>query len=358
MVKEVSGQFPLLTKTNYSDWAVMMRVMLHARGLWTAIQEGTYDEVEDQMAMEAILRGVPLEMASSLASKETAKDAWASLEASRRGSDRARMASAQRVRQQYENIKFMEGESLDDFALCLGKMVHELEVLGDPEPDRKVVAKYLRVVPKKFAQVAVAIESLLDLSTLSIEDVTGRLRTVEGRGEDEDGSATTAGGKLLLTEEQWQARYRERQNGEGSSNPSSKSGGKNRPRGPRKKKGAGGKDDRQTCHNCGKKGHWAKECRSPRREQANLGREEGDEESLLLGVCLLNDEPSPVPAGGLHIEEPRAQVLLGQAGDSDHVPGWFLDTGATSHRSGCAEAFSDLDRAVLGTVRFGDGSVV
>jgi hypothetical protein len=51
MVREVSGQFPLLTKTNYFDWSVMMRVMLHTRGLWATVKEGATDEVEDQMAM-------------------------------------------------------------------------------------------------------------------------------------------------------------------------------------------------------------------------------------------------------------------------------------------------------------------
>jgi hypothetical protein len=39
----------------------MMRVMLRARGLWTTIKEGATDEVEDQMAMEDLLRGMPLE---------------------------------------------------------------------------------------------------------------------------------------------------------------------------------------------------------------------------------------------------------------------------------------------------------
>jgi hypothetical protein len=48
--------------------------MLHVRGLWTAMKEGAIDEVEDHMAMEALLRGVPSEMASML------------------GSDRARMS--------------------------------------------------------------------------------------------------------------------------------------------------------------------------------------------------------------------------------------------------------------------------
>jgi hypothetical protein len=76
IVREVSRQFPLLTKTNYVDWLVMMKVMLRARGLWAVVKEGTTDEVDDQMTMEALLRSVPLEMAASLASKPSTKAAW------------------------------------------------------------------------------------------------------------------------------------------------------------------------------------------------------------------------------------------------------------------------------------------
>jgi hypothetical protein len=200
MVREMSGQFPLLTKTNYSDWSAMMRVMLRARGLRATVKEGATDEVEDQMAMEALLYGVPLEMAASFASKPFAKVAWDQLESSCLGSDRAHMASAQHVRRQYENITFHDSESLDDFALRLAKMVHELEILGDPEEPRKVAAKYLRVIPKKYTPIAVSIESVLDISTMSIDEITGWLRVVEGRGDQEE-EALVTGGKLLLTEE-------------------------------------------------------------------------------------------------------------------------------------------------------------
>jgi hypothetical protein len=90
------------------------------------------------------------------------------------------LASAQRVRRQYENIAFHDSEPLDDFALRLAKMVHELEILSDPEEPRKVAAKYLRVIPKKYTLVAVSIESVFDISTMSIDEITGRLTAVEG----------------------------------------------------------------------------------------------------------------------------------------------------------------------------------
>jgi uncharacterized protein YhfF len=60
------------------------------------------------------------------------------------------------------------------------------------------VQKMLRVVPSKYAQMACSIETLLDLKEMSIEELSGRLAALEGRGEPEQDS----GGQLLLTEEE------------------------------------------------------------------------------------------------------------------------------------------------------------
>jgi hypothetical protein len=44
--------------------------------------------------------------------------------------------------------------------------------------------------------------------------------------------------------------------------------------------------------------------------------------------------------------------------DDDHLEGLYLDTGATNHMMGHDNVFSELDRAVQGTIKFGDGSIV
>jgi hypothetical protein len=74
-------------------------------------------------------------------------------------------------------------------------------------------------------------------------------------------------GKLLLTEKQWKEKMCQRSNaGQGSS-----SGGEQRRRPCKhdnnRKKGAQ-RDDK--CHNCGRTGHWAKDCHQPRKERVNL----------------------------------------------------------------------------------------
>ena len=93
---------------------------------------------------------------------------------------------------------------------------------------------------------------MLDLSTLTIEDVTGRLRAVDERMEQ--ATATTDNGKLLLTEE-WAARMKEKKSRDASS--SHGGDGKRHDKASSEKKK---KVDPNACRRCGKTGHWAKKC--------------------------------------------------------------------------------------------------
>jgi hypothetical protein len=87
-IPPAAGNFPVLTKTNYYDWAALMRVMLQARGLWTAVSDGTDDFTEDRMALEVISKAVPPELMGTVASKATAKAAWDMLRLRNIGVDR------------------------------------------------------------------------------------------------------------------------------------------------------------------------------------------------------------------------------------------------------------------------------
>jgi len=56
-------------------------------------------------------------------------------------------------------------------------------------------------VPKKYEQLVLSIETLLDFGQLTIEDVTGRLKAAQDRERAPESEA--AAGKLLYTAEQW-----------------------------------------------------------------------------------------------------------------------------------------------------------
>jgi hypothetical protein len=165
----VGGGWPMLTKTNYAKWSMVMKVKMQAQRIWDVVRYGDADFDKDQQALEALLAAVPMEMHSSLANKRTAKDAWDAIAAARIGSDRARRSTLQKLRQEWENLAFKPGEDVDDFALRLNTLMQQLARYGDDNIDEeRAVEKFLRVI-----------EMLLDFSELSIEEVTGRLKAVD-----------------------------------------------------------------------------------------------------------------------------------------------------------------------------------
>jgi hypothetical protein len=169
-------------------------------------------------------------------------------------------------------MAFKLGEDVDDFTLRLNTLMQQLARYGDNDSDEeRAVEKFLCAIPKKYSQVTIAIEMLLDFSKLSIEEVTGRLKAVDNREQLPPSEPVTIGGKLLFTEEQWLARQRERKKREASGSSASglSSSRKRRPRKRDKAHGGapGGADEEHkatrddTCSNCGRTGHWAKHCR-------------------------------------------------------------------------------------------------
>jgi hypothetical protein len=44
------SSYPTLTKANYFNWALLMKVKLKERGLWKAVESGSEDTHVDMMA--------------------------------------------------------------------------------------------------------------------------------------------------------------------------------------------------------------------------------------------------------------------------------------------------------------------
>jgi hypothetical protein len=77
MVQETGGgaavMFMTLSKTNYTEWAILMRIALQGAGLWEAVDTGEAMEQQEHQALGAILRTVSSDMVLALAVGDNAK---------------------------------------------------------------------------------------------------------------------------------------------------------------------------------------------------------------------------------------------------------------------------------------------
>jgi hypothetical protein len=231
----------------------------------------------------------------------------------------------------------------------------------------------------------------------------GGSESLAGCGAEEEGALHLSGGRrwwvLAVTKEEWTARMKAKDKGD-SSGRSCSGGGGGRGRGCGSGCSGGtnsssqdGREEttgRGVCHNYGKMGHWARECRSKAKKgEAHATKDE--ESSLLLmevGVIELIVLSPPQPSmaaslgspegavskptveddgcigpaeikleGVMHLMEDKVFTYISNTEEKDSRR-WVLDTGATNHMTGCRSAFSNLDRNAHGTVRFRDVSVV
>jgi hypothetical protein len=212
-----------------------------------------------------------------------------------------------------------EGETVEDYAMCLNSLAAHHATLGEEVKETQIVENMLRTLPARFKQITIAIKTLLDVSTMGVADLTGRLK--EAKEAFEEPPATMQHeGRLHLTEEEWEARKVRREAENQAAGGSGGSGGRGGGRGHGRKNGTGGRGPKMTdeCRWCGKLGHWAQECQpKPKKEQANVACNE--EASLMvaratIGQFLADEESLAAMTGGVVVAAAGGVVAAATGG--------------------------------------------
>nr|GEV01728.1 hypothetical protein [Tanacetum cinerariifolium] len=252
----VTLRYSMLTKTNYSVWAIKMRVNLQAQGVWDATQCGGVKDRQDRMALAAIYQAIPKDVLLMLADKDTAKEGWETLRTMHMGADRVKEGKVQTLRSDFEVICMKDSESVDEFAMRLNTIVTGIRSLGDKIEDITVVKKFLRAVPIRFMQIVTSIEQFGDLKNMTGEQT------------------------LLLAHAEWSSRSKRTDERDSSNTPRGRGGSGRRGRGRGRGRGCGRsrgdvhdpktnwndqkhvhKDKSKIkCFACEEFGHYASEC--------------------------------------------------------------------------------------------------
>ena len=267
----VSFSCPMLTPANYTVWAIKVEAILDAQGVWEAVspEEGTtVDEKKNKTARAQLLGALSEDILMQVSTKKTAKEVWDSLKTRFVGADRVKKARLSTLKGEFDKLYMAEGEPLDDYAGKISGMAARYAGLGSTLGDADMVKKLLDTVPDRLYSAVAGIEQFCDVETMAFEEALGRLKAFEERSRRRaQAGGERSDGQLLLTAEQWEARRRQH----GGSHDHDNDGGSSVASGMRRR--------RLKCHNCGIRGHFARDCRKPKKEQALLT--EVDDESGL-----------------------------------------------------------------------------
>lgn len=176
----VGLNYPILARSNYTAWALKMKVFMKAQGVWDTIEtrkkEVVADDRQDKIALATIYQGIPEDVLLSVADKETAKEAWEAIKTMCQGAEHVKKAKVQILKGEFESLCMKDGEQLDEFCLKLNGVVTNIRALGENIEESYVVKKLLPAMPQKFLQIVSTIEQFGNVETMSVDEAIGSLK--------------------------------------------------------------------------------------------------------------------------------------------------------------------------------------
>ncbi|KAG7588970.1 Zinc finger CCHC-type [Arabidopsis suecica] len=343
---------PMLTSTNYTVWAMRMRMMLRVHKVWDTIEPGSTDVDKNDIATVLIFQSISEALTLQVGDQATPKAIWDLIKSRNLGAERVKEARLSTIMSDFERIKMMESDTVDDFANKLSELASKASSLGQPIDEQKLVKKFMNSLPRsKYKQIVASLEQVLDLKRTGFEDIVGRIKVYEERIDENpsDSQEKNSQEKLLYSQSNTRGRGRAR-GGRGNR-------GRGRGRGNQEQNFPSNQTDQNhnkdkkdksklICYRCDKPGHYASVC--PERKQNNQEANkvetiEADGALYMHEIVFLNEE-NLIPRK--YEKEKKEEGT------------WYLDNGASNHMTGVKSFFSELNENIRGKVKFGDGSCV
>ncbi|GJT89234.1 zinc finger, CCHC-type containing protein [Tanacetum coccineum] len=177
-------QCPKLKTTNYTVWAIQIKVILEAHDLWEAIEpkkNTQEDDKKDKATIAFLYQALTEDVILQVAGCETAKELWESLKRRHVGEEKVQQARLQSLMIGFQTLQMKEDDTVDAFTAKLNGYATKAKELGKTLDESLLVRKLLDSTPDRFIQIVASIEQTNDLDDITLDEIIGKLKAFEER---------------------------------------------------------------------------------------------------------------------------------------------------------------------------------
>ncbi|KAJ6715424.1 ZINC FINGER CCHC-TYPE-RELATED [Salix viminalis] len=149
--------------------------------------------IKNAKALSIIQGALTDELFPRIRNEKTARGAWEILSREFRGDKKIRAVKLQALRAEFEYLRMLDIESLDQYLAKFFATINDLKSFGEEISESRIVQKLLMSLSRRYKSIVSIIEETRDLDVLRIEEVIAYVKVYDKREDLHDERDRSAG---------------------------------------------------------------------------------------------------------------------------------------------------------------------
>ncbi|XP_074346374.1 uncharacterized protein LOC141685153 [Apium graveolens] len=378
----------LIGAENYNDWKFRMKIFLQRdayecdaveNGITIPMKEGKPKPLKDlspeevnalnynAKAMNALLSGMAATELRKVSACTTPKQIWDTIQVSHEGTSKVREVKLSMLISDHEAFRLERDESVKDAQGRFLTLMNSISLLDKIIPQAEINRKILRGMPKKFSSKVTILQDSPSISTMETLTLFSELEEFENqihRYDEEDEAPrkktlalnANAGDSSEDSDEEialLNKKFHKFLAKKIASKRPMKSSFPKKEFKPNSSKESKNNQNKDACFECGKKGHFKKDCYKLKAKKKALLTWSDDDSEVEIDS---DDELAQICFAGLEYDSSDNDEVCFKV----HVPRnkWIIDSGCSRHMIGDKSKFLSLIAKEGGLVTLGDSNTV